>query len=606
MKHTLKIIFTALVLVVTFFSTGGQAKQLPKTARLVPPETLVLVEVNNFELAKQQFEKTGIYKLYKAPAMAAFFKDAKAKWREKINKLDGNNIYRTFFEAETLPQGRVAFALAANEQAQDSNEPTVLLITQWGEKVDRIKEAIARMAQKNIEYGGHQKKGEKYRNVKIETCIDEKGVILNYCFIEDCFIACTNSELIKFVIAHIKGARGTTLAESSDYTSGVAATGPYHDIELYINIKELLKSKIGKDPAGKNQMLAANLGIDNIASLCSSAGFGRETGSSCSGKAFLKVNGSKKGFCRMLEAESAPVRSRRFVPASTYSATFFNLNISKAYNELCNILYNFSPFYAGLMYAPLLPPGPEGEPPLQMKDDIIDHLGSEVIIAQSINKPFSKNTGPTKSLFAVATNNSRALERSLSRLHSKTMAANNPDATRELLGHTIYRIGFQMLPFLQPGIKPMQDLQQRKPVEMFAFSITDTHLIFGTEQSVEQAIRTLSSPGTASIDSKKWFTLAKSAIPSTVGLATLQDNAASAEFFWWLMTEGAKTKSPHIAMGPNPNFLLTQKGMDSFNFNLLPDFETVRKYFGSSACYGLSRENGFMFGFNCLDPKSSE
>ena len=135
----------------------------------------------------------------------------------------------------------------------------------------------------------------------------------------------------------------------------------------------------------------------------------------------------------MLDVESVVLRAPRFIPASTYSVTFLNLNIKKAYNELYSILYNFSPAAAAIMHMPLLPPSPEGEPGLQLKD-VVEHLGSQIVIAQSTNKPFSNppGGGPTESLVALAVVNPRALEKSLSLLHSEMIAPNNPEARREL------------------------------------------------------------------------------------------------------------------------------------------------------------------------------
>ncbi len=280
-----------------------------------------------------------------------------------------------------------------------------------------------------------------------------------------------------------------------------------------------------------------------------SVGISREANSNFYGKAFVKIDGAKRGICRMLDAESAAVGAPQFIPASAYSVSFLNLNIKKTYDELYNILLSFGPQFAAMMQTPLVPPGPQGEPGVQLKGDVIDHLGSQIVIAQSANKQFS-GTGtqaPAETLVAVAVTNRSALEKSLSLLHSKVIAPNNPDAKRELLGHTIYLVDLPaLLPAFVPGEKrPMQapgapPAGAAMPAPKTAFTITDTHLIVGTESAVEQAIRTLSSPQSGTLSSAAWFGKAKSAIPSAVGLATLQDNAASTEIFWKMIKEMGK------------------------------------------------------------------
>jgi len=616
MKHAAKISYKctshkficALVLPLCFCALV-QAEVLPKTARLIPPETVLLVDVDNFSRLKQQFEKTNLYKLYKDPAMAAFIGDTKTKCREKIRELD-NEIVRAIVDTDILPQGRVAVALVFGEQAKDTNEPIVLFITQWGQAIDKIKEAVDKMVRKAVEEGSHRKT-EDYRGVSIETITpdlirDENPSMLSYSLFDDCLIASTNLDVLKFVIAHIKGATSPTLAGDADYTATVAAVGPYHDIDFYVNIKQIIKTVIAKDTTGKAQATIANLGLDNVAAVGCSVGIGISPNNSCGGKAFLKIEGGKKGVLKMLEVESAVLRAPRFIPASTYSVTFLNLNIKKAYNELYSILYNFSPAAAAIMHTPLLPPSPEGEPGLQLKD-VVEHLGSQIVIAQSTNKPFSSSSMPTESLVALAVVNPRALEKSLSLLHSKMIAPNNPEARRELLGHTIYLISLPALPFFKAPVTPMQDPAGPTVPQMptMAFTVTDTHLIFGVESSVEQAIRTLSSTEVVSVGSATWFNNAKSAIPSVVGLACLQNDAASGELFWWMIKESGKAKASAISTGTASFRFGPQEVGKLVNFSLLPEFDAVRKYFGLSAFYGISRPDGFFFEFEYLNPPAA-
>jgi len=604
MKHATKKISVTVIVSVVCISACACAGTLPKTARLLPPETVLLVDIDNFSRLKSQFKKTSPYKLYKDPAMLAFIENTKTKLREKVQELDENDIFKTFFNTNLLPQDRTAIALVVDERTKDANDPLFVIVTQWGEKIDKIKEAVKNMLKKNLELGGHQKTSENYRGVSIGIAIDEDTTPFNHCFIDDCFIASTNIDLLKFVIAHIKGATSPTLADDSSYTDTTKAVGPYHDIDVYVNIKQIIKTILSEDTTGKTRTTMANLGLDNVASLSCAIGLAGSPGSSCQAKALLKIDGAKKGICKMLDLESSAIRPPRFVPASACSATFFNLNIKKAYSELGNILTSFSPQAAAIMYMPLLPPSPDGEPGLELKRDIIDHLGSQIIFAQSINKPFSTHSAPTETFVAFAVNNAKVLEKSLSLLHSKLIAPGDPDAKRELLGHTIYLVRLPALPFFPGGRTPMQTPTVPAPMQTpaLAFTITDTHLIFGLESTVERAIRTLSSAGDASMGSAKWFATAKPAIPSVVGLASLGDNAASGELLWWMMKESGKVKtSITIGLGPRGfNELIHSSS------SLLPEFDAVRKYFGLFVSYGISRPDGFFFEFKYLNPTGTD
>ena len=81
-----------------------QAKILPGTAALIPPETVLLVDIENFSQLKQQFEQTKAYKLYKDASMKAFVEDFKGKLREKIEEKGqyGHHVPET---ADNVPPG---------------------------------------------------------------------------------------------------------------------------------------------------------------------------------------------------------------------------------------------------------------------------------------------------------------------------------------------------------------------------------------------------------------------------------------------------------------------------------------------------------------------
>ena len=583
----------SFVLILLYCFSSAFAEVLPNTAKLLPGETIVLLDVKDFQQAKSQFEKTCHYRLYKDPAMAAFVGNSKAKVLEKIQKLDDNDVFKTLFNAEIQPKGRISFALVLSEESRDFNDLQIAVITQWGEGIDKIKESVDGMLQKNIEYGGHQKSSEDYRGVSIQITIDEAASEMDHCFIDDYFIATTNLDLIKFIIAHIKGASSLALADDTDYSTAMKVAGPYHDIDFYINLKQIIKTVIIRDSTGQTGTFMANIGFDNVSALNISVALARDAGISDSGKAFLKINGAKKGICKMLEADSAIVKAPRFITSPTYAVTFFNLDIKRAYDEIYSILYTFNPQYIGMMNLLDLPDSPTGEPGVKLKDDVIDNLGSQIIISQSLNKPFSTTSIPTDSLVALAVSNRDALEKSLSLLHSKLLAPNDPDARRELLGRTMYLFHPSALPFIaRRGTSPESD------VTKLAFTITDTHLIFAREAVIERVIRTLASADAVSIDSTKWFPVAKSAIPSAVGIATFEDNEASGELFWWLVKDSGIAQ-PSNNLGP-------MRFDELVDYSLLPEFDAVRKHFGPSAFYGISNPDGFIFEFKYLNPPSSD
>jgi len=601
-------------------SASLSAIELPKTAKLVPPETIVLAYINNFNQLWTQIEKTNFYQLYKDPAIAPFIDNFKTKWRQQ-KKDSERELIRMIGDAGVLPQGRVAVALVFDKQMPDTNNPPVLVVAQWGDKIDKVKETTDKIVRKAIEEGS-RRQTDDYRGVEIITIEKQPSQALSYCFIDDCLIASTSPNVLKFVIAQVKGAGSTTLADDRDYNATGKAIDPSNAgrIDLYVNIKEAVRTEFTQDTTGRAKAMIDNLGLNNVTSLGCSIEPAGGPGGSTFAKAILKIDGAKAGICKMLELESGPLRVPRFIAASACSVSVMNLNIKKAFDELANILTRFAPQMAAILYMPVLPPGPNGEPGLQLKADIIDHLGSQIILAQSIDKPQPDSSSAsstekeppiqTRSVIAVAIENRAGLEKSLSMIHSKMIAPNNP--------HTIYSVD---LSGLMPMLGGPDRAQMQAPaghdsptMPLSAFTVTDTHLIFASEYVVEQTIRMLSS-NAESISSAKWFNKAKSSIPSTVGIAGLQDNAASGELFWSTLRQSAKPdkaagddKHNEITVGLTSQSLFPQimfsQSDGMIDFSLLPEFDAVKKYFGISAFYGISRQDGFFFEFKYLNPQA--
>ena len=151
-------------------------------------------------------------------------------------------------------------------------------------------------------------------------------------------------------------------------------------------------------------------------------------------------------------------------------------------------------------------------------------------------------------------------------------------------------------------------------IPKFAFTFTDTHLIFSEEPAVEKAIRTLNSTEDTSMNSTRWFNFAKSAIPSRAGMVTLQNDKTSGKFIWSQMRDLAKnskkkSKKQNIEVGVGikpgsslPELMFSQAGIQLIDFSLLPEFDTIKQYFGLSAFYGISRTDGFFFEMKYLNP----
>jgi hypothetical protein len=599
----------AIATAVLFLSAAG-ADGLPPTAAIVPPETTLLVEIDDLAALRQQFKKTSVYALYKDPAMAAFAADARGKWKEAVSKIE-NALVRSLVSAEILPEGRVALA-AVVQAAGAKDDPDTIVLAQWGLSLEKIKQLIADVVRKAAEAGSTISR-QDYRGVEITAVTAAGGgrtgkqsrfdpARTYYCFMDDFLICATDIERLQFAIAHVTSGPAGTLAARPEYARSVRAVGPRGDIAFYLNLKRIIDEIDSEAAPGTSESVTAKLGLDNVSCLAGSVGVARQAHSSVSAKSILTVNGPKKGILKMLNARTLPIKAPRFVPASAYSLSLINLDIPLVYDELHRILYSFSPIHAAMLGTLDVPEGPSGEAGLDFKRDVISHLGSQLVAAQMLNRPFSADAPAAESLLGVAVNDRAAVEKSLELLHSRLVGQGGPQSKRQLLGYTIYLVGMPQLMPPAGGNTPLQAGPGTSGAGMpaLAFTVTNTHVLFGPEPIVERAIRTLSDPASSSLDSEKWFNWARISGGSVAGMAVLEDNAATGELFFDLARRGLAGTARDVSAAPGHS-IIGRFTLESLDLKLLPQFEAVRKYFGPSVFRCLGRADGFTFDFRLLD-----
>jgi hypothetical protein len=287
----------------------------------------------------------------------------------------------------------------------------------------------------------------------------------------------------------------------------------------------------------------------------------------------------------------------RFLPESAYSVTLANLDMKKVYEEIYKIVASMGPGAAAALTMPLVPATQDGQPGITFKSGIIDNMGTGLVVAQSLNKPFEAGKSPGETLVAIAVDNRTALEQSIERIHAMYVGSRDPESKRELLGHTMYLMSLPGLPFFGGGMQQMQEAPaMAQQAAKLAVTVTDTHLIMGEEGAVEAAIRVIGGSGAVSVGSKEWYRRCGGAVPGVAGVVGYEDLGASMEILWWMVKQtGTAGVSPFSMMMGDAEM---GKIVD---FGLLPPFEEVKKYFGVSAGYGVSRADGFYFESKYLD-----
>jgi hypothetical protein len=656
-----KLLRLAAMLAIFFGTTAIiTAGPLPDTAKIIPPETVALLNIQDVNSLQLQFQKTNLCKLYKDPAMAAFFKAFNSKWQKAMSESQ-DEFSKMIADVNALPSGRLAVAILLNEQSKKSGEPALLVLSQWN-NINNVKTAIDKAVKKTVENGAKQEK-ETVRGRQIITVTqpqkaaekpasskmnsndsrmrptpknfaslpDEQSDLneglsknyedrsqnnnaetentntISYCFSGETLLVSEDKEILKFIIARIDGSAGQSLADSENYQSTMKAVGPVHDIDLYVSIEQIIKFFASQEGGQMNSQIAA-YGLDNVAGVGISCGVGRVSGTPVIVKGLIKINGAKKGIMKIIEPQNASLRLPRFIDTSAVSLSIYNISLKNAYDEFVKMMSTITPGFAAMINQPLVPGDETGKGKVELKKDILDYLGPQLIVASSIKKPFVASSDSAKMVTAIAVSDKTALEKSLAAVHSVLLAPGKPEYKREVLGQTIYLSDAGALPFLAPrrGARPMADVAQKSEPEpesaKFAFTITNTYLILGSEENVMQTVRLLNNKDSGSIMNVPWFVRAKSALVGAFGAAGLSDGRTYGEYLWWNLKETGKRKAGASLFDPTQMALSGLGGY--FDFSLLPDFEKVKKYFGVSANYLTARPDGYYFEFQQLDLKS--
>jgi len=376
----------------------------------------------------------------------------------------------------------------------------------------------------------------------------------------------------------------------------------------------MVRMLTAESQGGQAMKIVENLGLDNVVSLAGALGVARQADKTSALRLLLKVDGAKRGVCRMLDIKSSPLQVPKFFPADATSVFFLSLDVKQLFEELIATLNRFSPQYAAIAQMPFIPIDPQNGQFADIKSAIIDNLGTDLTVAGKVSKSGSAldPAATLSEMVAAMTVGNRAnLEKALGAVHTMMLSKGNPEMRRELLGHTIYRIDLaevmsggeseQTTP-MAAGAAPASP-----PTPILAFTITDSHVIVGSEASVERAIRAMAGADAGTLDSAAWYRRARAAIPALVGLAGLSDAAAAGEHMWQQLREMdtlAKGDHSELQLGMSsagPQILFAgSEGL--FDFSLLPEFDKVRKYFGLTAAYGISRQDGFFLEVKLLEP----
>ncbi|MBL0870239.1 MAG: hypothetical protein IBJ18_06635 [Phycisphaerales bacterium] len=597
-------------------------------ADLVSPQTVYLVTVDNASAAKEQWEKSGLGKLFTSDQFKAVF-EAISDEAKKAGAGEANAMRKWLEDAGVkvdelpYPTGTTGVAFIAHVDAK-TNLPELrfVAVAQFGDQADKFAEAVdkvlAEMEKKKLatitdqEMAGVQgkkvvlnkpekpKKDEKKADEEDEMDFDLEGDSRPfeegfYARSGETFIFGATADTVESVLDHLTGkAKGDTLSSTATYELARRQQPPNTIASLtwYIEpISAMVKDLKGKLPernwekpesslAGMvrsfqdetGSVAYAALGIMGTKAVTASVALETETAVAEARLSMLTTN--RKGLLTLLEPFGSAPEAPAFAGADAAGLATFKVKFNKIFDTARETLKSM-PAESRQQLEPTIMQAESFAGP------VLANLGPEVYLVTNIDQPL----GPDSShIFGAAKlSDATPLVNLLTAFGAQ--AGLKP---REFEGHTIY------------------DPPQQAFGPQISLGIGLGYLFVGSTKDVENALRTGGRTDGPRLNTEARFKAA--------------GKVTNPESFAFGYTDMAQTIKQQYWLLQNPDLVFESQtrrfrdmGMDPESFGMkkpekpkwvekLPPVETVLQYVGDAVLDSYWNEDGLQVRFRYLRP----
>lgn len=508
-------------------------------------------------------------------------------------------------------------------------EPTAyfVAILDMGQNLDKLKTILTRHAAKAVEKGAKRQQ-EPFRGLEMEIitypapeapdrpvyAAPQQPDPLCYAFDGQTALLSSNPQLLKDVLARLAGAETDSLADDLAMNNTLRALDAPGDAYFYLNIASLINSlkataKPEEQPEVDKVMNA--LGFDNVVGLGIVAQLAPTDAEELRFKGLLTIDGPKRGIPAIITPASASTTGHRLLTRGLASFSVANYDPAQIYNHIAQIVQTISGKNMDMMVQQMMTMttmnDPEGRPPVDLHKEIIDQLGSPLTVMTRFDQPYTDPKASRTSV-ALGVRDPAVLDTALGRIH-KAIFAGNKDLRRELLGTNIFILkGIPMLDMMMGGMPSDEPENPNLDDTAMALAVTGSNLVIGRVSAVEQAVRNQRRTDLESIQTDLMYSHASRFLPAQAGAWGYENYQTAAELVWVQLKDAASKAGEESddedeegfdsffgAFGAFPTKELVEELEGICDFNTLPDFATVRKYFGAGLSYLEGTDDGIWF-----------
>ena len=604
--------------------TASLRAAIPPAENLLPADTLFFVTAPDCKGLRTAMNHSPQWMLWSDPAMKPFRDKFMAKWNESFVGPLERDLGVKIADFADLPQGQFTFAITQNGWDGTSDKsPGVILLLDAKDKSGLLKTNLTAL-QKKWSDAGKPIRTETIRDIKFSVVplssndvpaalsgmfpkrqpVTELGkepakpaptgeIVIGQ--FESLLIVGNSLKAVGPVAAHLTGGAMPALGDNAVFTADKIQQ--FRDAPLYygwFNAKTFFNVLAGIPVPEPNpdaptavpqmpwdKMLAAS----GAAGLKSASFAARESHDGSQVDFNLSVpEADRAGIFKMIATAAKDAGAPAFVPADAVKFWRWRLDGQKDWATLTVMLQKISPAAMSAINGAIAmanASAQQKDPSFDLLKNLIGNLGDDVINYQKPAAGSSAadlNNAPSLVLFAAANPDQTLLAiKSVASLMYGQQAATEP---REFLGKKIYGITM-----------PAQRVAGAAPVSRSLYCTTSGgYIAMSTDSGIlENYLRNTGTPGKP-LREIAGLTEAAQHIGGTGGGLFGYQNQREV-----MRTAFTQFKSLGAAANPGAAMAVPQTMRDWMDFSLLPDYDTVSKYFFFSVFNGSTTADGIAF-----------
>lgn len=641
-------VFLAVILTGMLGSAALHAGSPTEMAKWVPDDTMIYVGVANVKTLGEKLKQSYLYDMYKDPSMQRFIVPAEEKLRAKFDEFAKEAWQEIGLEEPPQelpwPQGRIMAAIFIQTRTRiipDYSKMTeqdymngafdpenlpkkqivmpdfqIVLMAEMGDNMEPLRDLAKKISAQAIEKGMIRQR-EEIRGVEINICRENADAdpdfdTFCYGFRDNWVIVGSSVKYIREVLMRITDPDRPNLDRQRDFVEMNKRLGE-SDFFMYVNaepIREVVKASVPDTERAEVAQAIQSLGLEEVTGLGMSLRTTPSKVDMLRMKAQLGVRGEKKGIVKILTPETGAPADHPLLQKGVASFLVANYDPMKIYDEIVKIVWSIGKVNLdGMIQGSLMmlsgSQGEETRPPVNFRTQVIGQLAKPLLVTTRIQKPFSEPES-SRSLLAIGVRDGEILDTALARLHEMFLAQGKKEMRRELLDHTIYVL--PEVPFFNM-YAPREDGEIEATSQKLAFGVAGDQFVLGSLSGLEQTIRDVRSKDRESIQTDPMYQYARRYLPEQAGMYFYENQQITAEQGWYVLKEvlpkiieKAKEESsqfeqrqedmPNFPLGSSSEDMIASEFFDFLDFTLLPDFETVKHYYGPAVGYVTENDNG--------------